>query len=156
MERYKVNSETGCYEWLGEILPNKYPQIKLNGKVHDVYRLIAALFVRPLKIGDRIIHSCDNKKCINPEHINVVPYEENIIYCWDGIKPEDGEEFFSREDKNPPDSRQRSEWVTDQFDILEKLSKSYNLPKKQVIELALNNLNDMTKVLDSLTEKGDL
>ncbi len=153
MARYKINSKTNCYEWLGETLPNKYPQIKFKGKVYDVYSLVASLFVRPLKAGDRIIHSCDNKKCINPEHISVVPYEENILYCWDGIKPEDEEESISRGDKNPPDSKQRTKWVTDQFDILEKLSKSYNLSKKQVIELALNNLNEMTEVLDSLTTK---
>jgi len=150
MERYKINSETNCYEWLAETLSNKHPQIKLDGRVHDVYRLVAGIFIRPLKIGDRIIHSCNNKKCINPEHINVVPYEENIIYCWDGIKPKDDnhtEELFSREDKNP------SEWVSTQFDVLEKLSKSYNLSKKQIIELALNNLNEMTEILDSLATK---
>jgi len=150
MKRYKINSKTNCYEWLGETLPNKYPQIKINGKVHDIYRLVAGIFIRSLKVGDRIIHPCDNKKCINPEHINVVPYEENIIYCWDGVKPEDDnytEEPFSCEDKNP------SEWVSTQFDVLEKLSKSYNLSKKQIIELALNNLNEIKEILDSLATK---
>ncbi len=152
MKRYKINSGTNCYEWIEEILPNKYPKIKFDGRVCDAHVFIAALFVRTLRAGDRVIHSCDNKKCINPEHISVVPLEENIVYCWDGIKPEDDnhdKKSSLRAEKNSSDD----EWALTQLDLVKKLSKSYNLSKSEVIELALNNLNDMTEVLDSLITK---
>jgi hypothetical protein len=149
MKRYKVNSKTNCYEWLEDTVTDSYPQIKFGGKVYDAYLLIAALFVRTLTVGDRVTHSCDNKRCINPEHLNVVPLEENIVYCWDGIKPEDDKqgEDSHREQKSSP------EWASTQLDLVEKLSKAYNLSKRGVVELALNNLNDMTDVLESLTTK---
>ena len=149
MKRYKVNSRTNCFEWVGEIVPNKYPQIKFDGRVCDAHLFIAALFVRTLRDGDRVIHSCDNKKCINPEHISVVSLEENILYCWDGIKPEDENHV----EDSPREQKSSAEWASTQLDLVEKLSKAYNLSKSDVIELALNNLNDMTEVLDSLTTK---
>ncbi len=148
--RYKINPKTNCYEWLEEILPNKYPQIKFDGRVCDAHVFIAALFIRTLRVGDRVTHSCNNKKCINPEHINVVPLEENIVYCWDDTESED-----NNHDKKSSLGAEKSssEWASSQFDLVEKLSKSYNLSKKQVIELALNNLNEMTEVLESLITK---
>ncbi len=148
--RYKIDSKTNCYEWLEDTAPDRYPQIKFDGKVYDAYLLIAALFVRTLTVGDRVTHLCDNKKCINPEHLNVVPLEENIVYCWDWIKPEDDPQG---EDSSQPEQKNLSDWASTQADLVGKLSKSYNLSRKEVVELALNNLNDMTKVLDSLTTK---
>lgn len=149
MKRYKVNSKTNCYEWIGETVPNKYPQIKVDGEVYDVFRLVAGIFIRSLIEGDRIIHTCNNKKCINPEHLNVAPYEENILYCWNGVGPEDD----NHTEDSPREKKSSSEWASTQLDLVEKLSKSYNLSKRGVVELALNNLNDMTDILDSLTTK---
>jgi len=149
MKRYKINSKTNCYEWLGEIPPNKYPQIKFDGKVCNAHVFIAALFVRTLIPGDRVIYSCDNKSCINPEHTSVVPLEENTDPCWEEIKPDDGKQI----EDSQPEQKNSSEWASTQFNLVEKLSKSYNLSKAEVIELALNNLNDMTEVLDALITK---
>lgn len=62
-------NKNGCWDYLGKIKKNGYGEHryyyeKYNGK--------------KIPIGMTLDHLCKNKICVNPEHLEVVTYKENI------------------------------------------------------------------------------
>jgi hypothetical protein len=59
-----------------------YPQIFHNGRVTSITRMIMETrYGRKLEREISVIHNCDNKLCINPDHIRVGTQQDNMIDC---------------------------------------------------------------------------
>jgi hypothetical protein len=71
-------NEHGCWEWLKGLNSNGYGTIYHNGKKQYVHRLSYSLHVRTLRANEIILHSCDNPKCINPDHLISGTQQDNI------------------------------------------------------------------------------
>jgi hypothetical protein len=54
-----------------------YPRIQISGQKFSLPRLVCLLFNGPGKENEYVLHSCDNKMCINPEHLRMGTYSEN-------------------------------------------------------------------------------
>jgi hypothetical protein len=71
--RYTVNEETGCWIWNGTTESNRkyYPQISINCTNQYVYRVMAYAYSNVNNINNlgSVAHSCKNKRCINPDHL---------------------------------------------------------------------------------------
>lgn len=89
-----VKSQSGCWEWKGA-LRSGYGAIKLNGKVYGAHRISYQTFIGEIPEGFQVCHKCDNKKCINPEHLFVGTNSDNMIDCLmkGRIKIPDGKKF---------------------------------------------------------------
>lgn len=71
--------EKKCWNWLG--IPNTtgYAQISHRDKKRmSVHRLSYTLFKGGIPKGMDVCHSCDNKICINPDHLWVGTREQNL------------------------------------------------------------------------------
>lgn len=69
-------TESGCWDWT-KSFRNGYGVLSLSGKNHSAHRLSYQVFKGNIPEGMLICHSCDNKKCINPDHLFIGSYSDN-------------------------------------------------------------------------------
>lgn len=78
MKSYTVSPDTGCWLWDGATYANGYGWIKAFGKVVSVHRFSYELHNGPIPDGLHILHSCDVRHCVNPDHLRPGTHQENM------------------------------------------------------------------------------
>jgi len=76
----QVNKTPSCWVWTGKVSSNGYGYFQSFKKVH---RLSYELHKGEIPKGKVIKHSCDNKLCVNPEHLELGTYSENLKEAYD-------------------------------------------------------------------------
>lgn len=72
-----VVDEHGCHVWQGQ-RSQRYPSIKLKGKPVKVHIWAWEEAHGPIPDGMVLHHHCDNPRCINVEHLEVVTTARNV------------------------------------------------------------------------------
>ena len=77
-QKWKLDPLTGCHNWTG-YTDHGYGRVRINDTLYYVHRLAYESHVGPLVQGLVVDHTCNNRKCMNPEHLKQVTQRENIL-----------------------------------------------------------------------------
>lgn len=83
----KVEKTDGCWLWTGSIDAYGYGQINSGGKRGrplKAHRVSYALLVGPVADNRCVLHRCDNRRCVRPDHL------------WVGTRPENSRDMVAK------------------------------------------------------------
>ena len=84
-------TESGCWEWVGNVRPNGYGKFLYRDKLDGSHRAAYKMFIGDIDDGMVIDHICHNlditcnkgdeclhRRCVNPEHLEAITHLSNV------------------------------------------------------------------------------
>lgn len=77
----RVGLRGGCWKWTATQTFDGYGLFGLNPRTNGPHRahvLSYTLFVGEIPEGQYVLHTCDNRRCVSPEHLYLGTHQDNM------------------------------------------------------------------------------
>ena len=71
-ERFRakyVETRNGCWLWVSGGAKGFEPRFWADDRMQSAMRWAYTYYIGDIPIGEKLYHSCDNKLCVNPDHL---------------------------------------------------------------------------------------
>lgn len=75
----KVNKTAGCWLWEAGRARNGYGRFATNGRMVLAHRFAYEIQRNQIPTGLQLRHSCGERLCVNPDHLELVTVRENLL-----------------------------------------------------------------------------
>lgn len=76
--KYVNQIEKGCWLWTGGKTNKGYGKCRFIDRTVDAHKMSYILFCDEVPAGMIVRHKCDVRLCVNPEHLIVGSYRDNM------------------------------------------------------------------------------
>lgn len=95
-EHFKWNLETGCLEYTGRVISDRYPRVAHEGISYSTHRVAYFLYYEQ-DPGDLLVrHLCHNRRCANPRHLVLGTHLDNSRDMVEAGRSQTGEKHWTR------------------------------------------------------------